>query len=111
MGSDEPPKDPRKVERRWVTGVAVTFGVLALVSVFSRALENLVGLVLLGAVALIVLVGVVRFVLGEWGISRACRGAVTAPDLKPRYYPGSVKDRAQRGMPPKDEPTLRMVDE
>ena len=108
---DEGPKDSRKSERRWVTGVAFVFGVLALMSVFSRALENLVGLVLLGVAVLTVLVGVVRFVLGEWGISRACKGAVTAPDLKPRYYPGSVKDRLQRGMPPKDEPPLRAVEE
>ena len=95
MGSDEKPKDPRKVERRWVTGVAVTFGVLALVSVFIRALENLVGLVLLGAVALIVLVGVVRFVLGEWGEARVCRGPVSPPELTPTYHPKHTPEQLE----------------
>ena len=85
MSDDKQSKDPRKVERRWVTGVAVVFGVLALASVFSRALESLVGLVLVGGLVLTVAVGVVRFALGEWGISKVCRGPVTPPDLKPVY--------------------------
>jgi len=88
MGSDDKqPKDPRKTERRWVTGVSIMFGMLALVSVFSRALENLVGLVLLGAVGLTVLVGVTRFVLGELGEARVCRGPVSPPGLTPVYHP------------------------
>lgn len=111
MGDDKQPKDPRKSERRWVTGVAVVFGVLALASVFSRALENLVGLVLVGAVGLTVLVGVIRLVLGEWGIARVCRGVVSPPDLKPRYWPGSQADRAQRGMPEEEPQPLRLVED